>query len=65
MASDWTEGPTQRQASEFRLTLENMAADGFLVSDDALRKVAARPRAGELDLHDAEKELVKESNPRD
>jgi hypothetical protein len=35
------------------------------VSDDALRKVAARPRAGELDLHDAEKELVKESNPRD
>lgn len=65
MESDWTKGLTQRQASELRLTLENMAADGLLVSDDAVRKVAARVRAGELELHEAEKELAKESSRRD
>jgi hypothetical protein len=61
MAFDWTEGLTEHQISELRLILENMNVEGLFVTEEALRKVIARLRAGDLTLNEADKELAKAS----
>jgi hypothetical protein len=65
MALNWskelTEGLSEHQISELQLILENMKVDGLFVTEEALRKVIARLRSGDITLHEADKELAKAS----